>query len=99
MASWKLFAAILVIALLGVGLYNLTRERRAAEADVAALEVKFEELRAEQEKTVSEIEYYSNPENRIKEAKRQQNFIKDGETLVIIVPEIATGTEATSAEE
>lgn len=100
MISWRPIALLAIVALLGVGTYNLNSQRKALNAETADLRAKFEKLKQEKDITVSDIEYYSKQENLIKEAKKQQNIVRSGEELIIIVPEAKTATtSATSTKE
>lgn len=97
MISWRSLILLAVIALLGVGIYNLHSQRRSLDTEVADLRAKSEKLRHEKDITVSDVEYYSKPENRLKEVKGQQNLVRSGEKLIIVVPEVRTATTTASS--
>ncbi|MDO8557346.1 MAG: septum formation initiator family protein [Candidatus Jorgensenbacteria bacterium] len=98
MISWRSVALLAVIALLGFGIYNLHGQRKALDAEVADLRAKFEKLQHKKDTTASDIEYFNNPENRLKEVKKQQNLVNSGEKLIIVVPETKTATTTASSK-
>lgn len=98
MTWWKLTALIAVVALLGTGMYTLRGERKAIDAEVADLEAKYNALKREEQSINDKIEYYSVPENLIKEAKSQFNYKEPGEQLMILVqPQVTATSTATSS--
>ncbi|MEK7542969.1 MAG: septum formation initiator family protein [Patescibacteria group bacterium] len=100
MISWRSIIIVLVVALLGVGIYNLQQQRKTLNAEAADLRAKFEKLKTEKNITIADIEYFKKVENRLKEAKKQLNLVRTGEKLIIVVPEVksATTTVATSTK-
>lgn len=60
------------------------------------MQSKYEALKKDNQQTEKEIQYYENPENRLKEARSQFNFKEPGERLLIVVPTVTTATTSTS---
>ena len=77
MISWRSAIIVLVVALLGVGIYNLQQQRKTLDAEAADLRAKFEKLKAEKNITIADIAYFEKIENRLKEAKKRR-FHKRG---------------------
>lgn len=93
---WKLIPVGLAILLLGWGMYRLVDQRSQINAEIADLQSKYEALKKENQETEKDLQYYENPENRLKEARSQFNFKAPGENLLIVVPAIVTATTSTS---
>jgi len=87
---------IVIVALLGWGMYVLIQERNELGSEVEKLSASANFLREENESLEEKIEYYKNSENLLKELKSQFNYREEGEKLIIIVPETQ---KSTSTEE
>ncbi len=83
---WKPIAIMVVVALLGWGLYNFTVQKDALEREVGELRREVQALSDENRSLASDIEYYQRPENLLKELKSQFNYREAGEGLIIVVP-------------
>lgn len=91
--SWFKWVVIMVlVVLLGSGLYRLTSENSDLKQKTAELEAKFTAIQAENKNLASQIEYYGHPENLVKELKARFNYKEAGEQLFIVIPS-ATSTE------
>lgn len=91
----KLWIAIFLGAItvfLGWGLYGLRQERASIEGEVNELLTRVEKLKTENAELKSDIEYYQNPENLVKELKSQFNYRAPDEKMLIIVPTGPTTT-------
>lgn len=96
MSAWRFVVILLIVALLGWGIVRLLEERHAESADVQELTTSADALKEENAALLSQIQYYKNPENLLKELKSQFNYKESGEQLIIVVPPQASSTEATS---
>ena len=86
MNIWKTIVFILVLIVLGIGMYNLRSENQALEHDVGALSATVSGLESENKSLLERIAYFRNPENLLKELKSQFNYREQGEEMIIIVP-------------
>lgn len=86
MKWWNYLVLFLIALALGLGIFNLAKERKTLEKETAKLEQKAEDLKKENASLISNLEYYKRPENLLKELKSQFNYKEEGEKLIIIVP-------------
>ena len=89
----KIVIFILLLAILGFlgwGIYGFMVEKRGFEEKTAGLEVKTAALKEDIAKSESEIKYFSEEANLLKELKSQFNYRKPGEKLIIVVPATST---------
>lgn len=96
MKLWQIILFSFLIAFLGWGFYGLRQERASVGAEVNELFARVEALKKENTELKSDIEYYQNPENLVKELKSQFNYRAPDEKMLILVPSgsstTATGT-------
>ena len=83
---------VVIVVVLGLGIYSLMREKQGLEREVAGLRSEFRNLEKENRELNSRIEYFASSENLLKEIKSQFNYCEQGEGLIIIVPN-KTATE------
>ena len=93
MPLWKVLVLIIVIALLGWGVYNLVQEKNLLGKEAAELSEVLKSLEEENRTLTSRIEYFQNPENLLKELKSQFNYREEGEGLIIIVPNVTSTSQ------
>jgi cell division protein FtsB len=86
MKAFKVFIVILVVVVLGIGVFNLIKEKSKLETEVANLSKTVKNLEAENKSLMANIEYFKRPENLLKELKSQFNYKEAGEKMIIIVP-------------
>ncbi|KKQ22373.1 MAG: hypothetical protein UT92_C0001G0058 [Candidatus Curtissbacteria bacterium GW2011_GWA1_40_24] len=81
-------AIILIIILLAVFIqfYFIFKERNQLKEKFRILVAKAQTLKEENEKIKSDIEYFSKPENLEKELRKNFNYKKPGEKMIIVVP-------------
>ena len=80
-----------VVAVIGWGFISLYSSKNAAESQAQALQVDYNQLQQENRNLSSEIQYFQDPANLIKQLKAQTNYKNPGEGLIIVVPG-TTGT-------
>ncbi len=78
---------LVVLGVVGMQILRLNDQRLVFAARLQRLGGEAGALQSDNAKIKSEIEYFSTPENIIKEAKGLFNYKRPGETLTIIVPE------------
>ena len=86
MKPWKIIILVLVVALLSWGLVSLEGSKNNMEQQKNDLERKLSGLEAENTKLKSDIDYYGNPVNLLKELKKQTTYREEGERVIIVVP-------------
>lgn len=91
MKIWRFILIFIIVVFLGLGIYDLFKERSSLRNDVDGLSAKVGELKLENEKLAGDIEYFKSPENLVKELKSQFNYRLSDEKMLIIVPN-GTGT-------
>ena len=82
----KISALVVVIGFLGWGLFNLERQSRSLETKTKDLQTDATVIEKENQAVKNNIEYYSYPENLLKEAKSLFNYRQPGEKMMIIIP-------------
>lgn len=82
---------MILVVLLGWGVYTLTSERKALTEELGGLRADLSVLETENISLRDKLEYFKQPENLVKELK-QFNYTETGEQLLIVVPS-GTGTE------
>ncbi|HDY73093.1 MAG TPA: hypothetical protein ENH86_00785 [Candidatus Jorgensenbacteria bacterium] len=93
MNIWKTIVFILVLIVLGIGMYNLRSENQELERDVDSLSTAVNDLESENKLLLEKITYFRNPENLLKELKSQFNYREQGEEMIIIVPRTGEAEE------
>ena len=93
MGSWRYLIFLVVIALLGWGVYGVMAKKSEYRTDAGALSAELTGLDDENRTIESDISYYANPENLVKALKEQFNYRAPDEKLIILVsPSTSTGT-------
>lgn len=82
----KVALAVVILAVLVLGVLSLREEKKEIESDLLELMGTVAELREENESLKRDIEYFQNEENLIKELKSHFNYKEEGERLIIIAP-------------
>ncbi len=77
---------MLLLAVIGVQAYRLSAQRRDLEAEVNRIESQVQILARENESIESDLSYYADPENLMKEFRSLFNYREPNEELYIIVP-------------
>lgn len=95
----RLSILLFCVAILGWGIYNLSEEHKALDAEADSLRERSEEIRNENKFVSERIDFFENPDNLVNELKSQANVVKPGENLIIVVPPKENPeSEATSTE-
>ena len=82
----KTILFLLILGLLGVGLYNLRKENLALEHGIEELTASLSGVEEENKTLQDRISYFRIPENLVKELKSQFNYREADEELIIVVP-------------
>ncbi len=82
----KILVLVVIIGFLSWGLFNLEKQSRNLEVKVNNLKTNAEALDKDNQKLKDDIEYYSHPENLLKEVKSLFNYRQPGENLIKIIP-------------
>ncbi|MDO8443119.1 MAG: hypothetical protein Q7S81_02590 [bacterium] len=77
---------IAVIGFLGWQFFNLYIKNISLEKSSNKLNAEIFSIKAENKDLVSDTNYFSNPENQVKEIKSQTNYKDPGEKVIIIIP-------------
>jgi cell division protein FtsL len=87
----KLASAILIFIVLifiGVQIFSFLNEQRDLNQNLADVQTRLTQAKADEADLQAETQYLSNPANIEKELRSQFNYKKPGETMVIIVPQL-----------
>lgn len=95
MSSSRLVIIIVLIALLTWTGYSLIRQKWEIEKESAIVSEAVNKLNTENKSIQADVNYFGHPENLVKEAQSRFNYKKDGEKLMIVVPEAASTTTST----
>ncbi|MFH0806523.1 MAG: hypothetical protein V1885_02260 [Candidatus Brennerbacteria bacterium] len=96
MGPWRYVIFIVLIALLGWGIYGVMGQKADFSDDADALRAELTALDDENQTLESDNTYYANPENLVKALKEQFNYRAPDEKLIILVSP-ASGTSATAS--
>lgn len=88
----KLFLFLIILGVLAWGFYRLSGERDTLLQEVYKLRETADLLKKEKVSLLDKIEYFKNPENLIKELRGQLNYKKEGENMIIVIPQKTTST-------
>ena len=77
---------VLVLGAIGYQLYRLNGQRLGLERQAAQQGQALDSLNAKQQQLESDLNYFANPLNRLKELKSTSDYKKPGEKLLKIVP-------------
>jgi len=80
----KISALIAVIGFLGWGLFNMERQNLNLGNKIKGLEINAAAIEKENQIFKDSIEYFSHPENLLKELKSLFNYRQPGEKIIII---------------
>ena len=83
---WKTIIFVMIIILLGTGIYKLWLQNKELEGQVDEFNAILYEIQNENRQLEDRISYFQNPENLLKEIKSQFNYREQGEEMIIIVP-------------
>jgi cell division protein FtsB len=83
---WKTIIFVMIIILLGTGIYKLWLQNKELEDQVGEFDAILHEIQNENRQLEARISYFQNPENLLKEIKSQFNYREQGEEMIIIVP-------------
>jgi cell division protein FtsB len=84
LATFFVLGAILLVVLTQI--YLILKEREELKAELSGLSNRLETLNEENGFLMSEINYFSNPENLEKELRSKLNYKSPGEEMMIIIP-------------
>lgn len=97
LGPWRYAIFIVIIALLGWGIYGVVVEKGELSGDTEALRAEFHALEEENRGIEKDLVYYEDPENLVKALKEQFNYRAPDEKLIILVsPAPGTSSTATS---
>ena len=82
----KISALVAVIGFLGWGLFNLGKQSRDLETKMKDLQITATAFEKENKTIKDNLEYYSHPENLLKELKSLFNYRQPEEKMMIIIP-------------
>lgn len=89
----RISVIIALVGLLGWGIYGLVEEHTALSEEATILREKRDLIKEENILVEEDIEFFENPENRVKLLKQQTNVVVPGEKLIIIVPSQASSSQ------
>jgi cell division protein FtsB len=96
MKLWQILVVVALAGLLAWGLWNLLGDKQELQSELSELRQKVGALKDENSALEGSIDYYSHPQNLLKELKSRFNYREEGEKLIILVPGIGE-TATTSA--
>jgi len=77
----------LILGVAGYQLYLLFFQKQELVAEMRRLSRQTEPIKGENQRLTSDLDYFKREENLAKELKTRFNYTKQGEKLIIIVPE------------
>jgi cell division protein FtsB len=95
MGFWRYLVLIVIIALLGWGVYGVVVEKGNLSVNADALRAELGALDGENQALESDISYYANPENLVKAIKEQFNYRAPDEKLIILVSPSTSSASST----
>ena len=87
---------LIVVSVLSWQLFQLYRQNRSFSAVLVNLNERVDNFTKENKELYADIQYFSEPENLLKELRTQFNYKKPGEKLIIVVPKKDSGASTTS---
>jgi hypothetical protein len=90
-------ALAVIIIFVGMKVYSFWGEERRLSRNLADIEVRLTTAKAAGVNLQSDVEYLANPLNLEKELRSRFNYKKQGETMIVIVPE-QSSTATTSPQ-
>ena len=94
----KYFAiAILIVVLLFVGIkvFSFWGEERQLSQSLADIEARLTAAKMNEENLQSDVKYLANPLNLEKELRSRFNYKKQGESMIVIVPQQSSTASST----
>ncbi len=92
-----IFCALLVV-FVGFQIFLFLSRERDLQAQLSAVQSKFESANDDRDRLRAELEYFSRPENLEKELRLRFNYRKIDEKMIIVVPtSTSSTTQATSS--
>ncbi|MEK7555078.1 MAG: hypothetical protein AAB518_03800 [Patescibacteria group bacterium] len=79
-------ASVLLLVVIGVQAYRLAGQKNELETQALKLDAEAKKIREENQGIESDLGYYANPENLMKEFRSLFNYRMPSEELHIIVP-------------
>ena len=97
MKQWLAFIVVgIIIVIAGFQLFRLYAEKSDLTRRLSNFQTTVDSLTSENQKLETDIEYFGNEENLVKELKSKFNYVELGEKLMIIVP--GTSSSSTSTQ-
>ncbi|MFA6407329.1 MAG: septum formation initiator family protein [Candidatus Paceibacterota bacterium] len=87
---------LIIVIILGYGIYSLVRERNAIEKEMQQLADTAQKLNVENAEYQAKISQYKRPENLLKLSREQFNYRREGEKMIIVVPGNASTSSSTA---
>lgn len=87
MGRFRVFIIIFIAIVFGLIAYSLFGEQRVFKSSVLDLRAENKKIEKENAELMAKIDYFKIPENLLKESRLQFNFKKQGEKLLIIIPD------------
>ena len=81
-----IIALALLLSVISFQFYNVYDKSRKLNNQLSEVEAGIELLNKENSSLLADIEYFKDPRNLIKEFKSKFNYKKQGEKLIIVVP-------------
>ncbi len=88
---------IIILIFIGVRVYSLWGEQSQLKRNLDDIEVRLTTAKADEANLQSDVQYLANPLNLGKELRSLFNYKKQGETMIVVVPE-QSSTAATSSQ-
>lgn len=95
MNSSRLVIILVLVALLSWTGYSLIRQKWEVEKESAIVSEAVNKLNTENKYIQANINYFEHPENLVKEAQSRFNYKKEGEKLMIVVPDTVSSATST----
>ena len=91
-----LISIFIVVSVLSWQLFQLYRQNHSLSAVLEDLNERVDNFTKENKEFYADIQYFSEPENLLKELRTQFNYKKPGEKLIIVVPKKDSNASTTS---
>ncbi len=99
MSRWRMGLIIALAAAFGIVGWRLYKEHSSFRASVEELRAKSVSLEEENSGLFGKIEYFGIPENLLKEARARFNFTRQGEKLLIVIPQERAATSSNQKQD
>lgn len=97
LGPWRYAVFIVIIALLGWGVYGVIMEKGKLSDDAEALRAELRALEEENRGIEKDLVYYEDPENLVKALKEQFNYRAPDEKLIILVSPAPSGSSTATS--